>query len=87
MKEDRVVRSYFIHCLSSVSLLWYCVLYQGFLHGLPPGLERALHLEARAYTVARKEAEILIKLRKPPTIGIRKLLLLFGQLHFISVCK
>lgn len=23
--EDRLVRSYFIHCLSSVSLQWYCV--------------------------------------------------------------
>lgn len=70
---------------ASVSLQWYCVPYRGFLHGLPPGLERALHPEAQACTVARKEAEILIKLCKPPTIGIRKLLLLFGLFHFMSL--
>lgn len=62
-----------------------CVgLHRGFLHGLPPGLERALHPEAQACTVAGREAEILIKLCKPPTVGIRMFGPIFGLIHFIS---
>ena len=35
--------------------------------------------------MAKEAAEILIKLCNPPTIGIQKLLLLFGLLPFISL--
>ena len=70
---------------SSVSLQWCGGRHRGFLHGLPPGLERALRPEEQARTAAWKEAEILIQLCKPPTVGIRMFGPVFGLIHFISL--
>lgn len=51
---------------------------------IAPGLERAQQATAQTRTMVRKEAEILIQLCKPPTIGILKLALLF-RLFFFSL--
>lgn len=60
-------------------------MYQGVSAWIASGLERALHPEAKASTLAREEAEILIELCKLPDAYAGWLTLLFGMLYFISL--